>query len=621
VIVGQGLRLAEQPRHEEEEPGDQQHQRLAGVQRQGHRAPGQNSGERREHRKQDGEEQPGREAAQRPRRKAVPGLDLAAHRDEPKQSQADQQAEEQNDERSRKRRHPLVVDGQVGERVAAAGEQDPGGEQDRQLDQSEDEQGDEAQPTRGAAQRCGRVTHRLTDINYRPTIIYIRHSMVATQFRPGKRKIEESMMRNMTWLIAAGLLAAASPRAEAQSEPAPIATLFDQAERGDLRPLERAVASAHGDEAVLLRARIAAARFDPRAARDPALARIAEHGTLPQREAALAIVAGAGFANGDYAAAARAGRRLAEAQAARGDGRAAETERMWRLAELLAAQPAQRIERAAPGSVAARTDKVGLPRIDIQVNGRPQEAVFDTGASLSVLSAETARRLGVTILEQAAEVGNGVQGTVPVRLGIADRVEVAGTVLRNHPFLIIDDAQLTFPQVPGGYDIRAIFGLPAMRALGRMRMEAERLTVLAPEEGAAGAPNLAASGNQLYVETGVDGRILPLHLDTGANQTSLTPLYAAAEPARIAGLAAGRVQLASAGGTRASTVATWTDAPLTLAGRTLRLPQLPVRLAGEGPEARDYGTLGSNALRTFQSYTLDLRTMRLELGEPVRPAP
>ena len=428
-------------------------------------------------------------------------------------------------------------------------------------------------------------------------------------------------MGKMTWLIAAGLLATASAPAEAQSDASPLATLFEQAERGDLRPLERALAAARGDEAILLRARIAAARFAPQAARDPALTRLAERGSPAQREAALAIIAGAGFADGDYAVAARAGRRLAEAQAARGDGRAAETERMWRLALLLAAQPAQRIERTAPGSVGARTDKVGLPRIDIQVNGQAQEAVFDTGASLSVLSTETARRLGVTILEQAAEVGNGVQGTVPVRLGIADRVEVAGTILRNHPFLIIDDAQLTFAQVPGGYDIRAIFGLPAMRALGRMRMEAGQLTVLPPEAGTGGAPNLAASGNQLYVETGVDGRILPLHLDTGANQTSLTPLYAAAEPARIAGLASGRTQLASAGGTRVSNVATWADAPLTLAGRTLRLPQLPVRLAGEGPDARDYGTLGSNVLRTFQSYTLDLGAMRLELGEPVAAAP
>ena len=60
---------------------------------------------------------------------------------------------------------------------------------------------------------------------------------------------------------------------------------------------------------------------------------------------------------------------------------------------------------------------------------------------------------------------------MPIRVGIADRLTIAGATLRNVPFLIIDDAQLTFP-VPGGYDIKAIIGLPVMRALGRMRMAA-----------------------------------------------------------------------------------------------------------------------------------------------------
>ena len=46
-----------------------------------------------------------------------------------------------------------------------------------------------------------------------------------------------------------------------------------------------------------------------------------------------------------------------------------------------------------------------------------------------------------------------------MRIGVADRLEIAGTVLRNVPFLIIDDEHLTFP-LPGGYDIRAIIGLP-----------------------------------------------------------------------------------------------------------------------------------------------------------------
>lgn len=166
----------------------------------------------------------------------------------------------------------------------------------------------------------------------------------------------------------------------------------------------------------------------------------------------------------------------------------------------------------------AGPDKVGLTRITFSVNGRSQEAVVDTGANLSVLSAAAARRLGVTVLEGGTDVGNGVQGTVPTRVGIAARIEIAGTVMTDVPFLIIEDANLTFPQVPGGYHIPAIIGLPELRALGRVRIEqAGRFVVLPPAE--AGAPNLVASGNDLFAEVSIDGRPVPLHLDTGENQT------------------------------------------------------------------------------------------------------
>jgi predicted aspartyl protease len=410
---------------------------------------------------------------------------------------------------------------------------------------------------------------------------------------------------------------ALSPAARAQA-PA-IEAVFEAADRGDLGPAERALAAASGDEAALLRARLAAARFDPAVARDPALARLATTGEGVLRNAALSILTSASFAAGDYRAAEAWGRRLAEAQIARGDaGGAAETERAWRLAAMLAGSPALAVEGAiGEGSTPARVDRVGLPRIDVAVNGIAQEAVFDTGANLSVLSAESARRLGLRLLDGASNVGNGVQGIVPIRVGIADRLTIAGATLRNVPFLIIDDAQLTFP-LPGGYDIKAIIGLPVMRMLGRMRVErAGRLALLAPAEARPAAPNMSASGNDLFVTVAVDGGDVPLHLDTGANKSSLSALYAGAHAEAVAALARRTAGMASAGGARLASVATWPNAPLALAGRTLVLPSLEIGLpAAEGPAPRFVGVLGSDVLRAFESYTLDLRAMRLELGAP-----
>ena len=416
---------------------------------------------------------------------------------------------------------------------------------------------------------------------------------------------------------------APAPAAVPAQHQTPLEAAFEAADRGELAPLQQMLPAARGDAAVLIRGRLAVARLDPTPA-DPALARIAAGRDPALKAAALSVLAADAFLRNAWPDAARWGRALGEARAARGDAAgAAQSAQQWQVAALLAGHPAQAVDGAiAYRSIAARNDRVGLPRIDVAVNGQAQEAVFDTGASLSVLSTETARRLGVTVTDGGTSVGNGVEGNVAVRLGVADRLEIAGTILRNVPFLIIDDSQLTFP-IPGGYEIRAIIGLPVMRALGRVRMEpaAGRFAVLPAAEAGPAPSNLFAGTGQVFVAVTVDGRDLPLHLDTGANSSSLSALYATANPERIAALATSHAHRGSAGGMVSARVATWRNAPLALGGRALLLPALTITLPADGsPPPRDYGTLGSEALRAFESYTLDFRAMRLELGPPV-PAP
>ncbi|MDQ8757304.1 aspartyl protease family protein [Sphingosinicella sp. LHD-64] len=397
--------------------------------------------------------------------------------------------------------------------------------------------------------------------------------------------------------------------------------LFEAADRGEIAAVAAAARTAPDDDVrTLLAARLAAARDDLGPARPDALRRLAAEGNDPAlRRAALSVLSTDAFARGDYAEAERVTLLLEPLVAATGDTEElAELQRLRGVAALLAGQPATRVEGTiAAGSAAARYDRVGLPRIDLAVNGQTQEAVFDTGAALSVLSAETARRLGVTVLDAETEVGNGVQGTVPVRVGIADRLDIAGTTLRNVAFLVIDDAQLSFPQVPGGYDIKAILGLPEMRMLGRLRMEeAGRLAVL-PGPGAGGDANMTIAGNAMYVDTEMGGRPVPLLLDTGANRSGLSALFAEANPAVIASLATAQTRQASAGGSREQQVATWRDVPVAVGGRTLTLAEVSIALPGQGPRPRSYGQLGSSLLRRFASYTLDFTAMRLELGAPL----
>jgi len=439
-------------------------------------------------------------------------------------------------------------------------------------------------------------------------------------------------MGRMGW-IAAGLLASAgmttmlpvsaATAAQATAPASPdVDALLEGVSRGELAPVDRALAGPlPADTAALLRAARAATRYDAAATGEPALARLAAGQDPALRRAALTVLTSAAFANGDYAGAARAGRQLEDAlrTAGRTHDEAEGVGRTWRLAALLAGRPGQ-TGTPVPGSAEVHRDVVGMNRMSIAVNGTALDSVVDTGAGLSVLSAGTARQLGLTPVEGGVDVGNSVDSTVPVRVAIADRLEIAGNVLRNVPFLIIADEALSFTLPTGRYEIKAIVGLPVLRALGRVRIEAAgRFAVLGPAPaGEAGVQNMYGVGDEIYVDVALGGRPVALQLDTGANRTSLTARYAAANAAAVAALGTRNASSQGAGGARVQPVARWTQVPVAVGGRELVLPEISIALpAAGGRPPQDNGTLGQDVLRRFDSYTLDFIAMRLSLGAPV----
>jgi hypothetical protein len=212
---------------------------------------------------------------------------------------------------------------------------------------------------------------------------------------------------------------------------------------------------------------------------------------------------------------------------------------------------------------------------------------------------------------------------VAVRVAIVDRLEIAGNVLRNVPFLIVADEALSFTLPTGRYEIKAIVGLPVLRALGRVRIEAAgRFAVLGPAPaGEAGPQNMYGIADELYVDAALGGRPVALFLDTGANRTALTARYAAANAAAVAALATRSATSQGAGGARVQPVARWTEVPVAVGGRALVLPEISIALPVAGEAAPQLnGTLGQDVLRRFDSYTLDFIAMRLSLGTPVTAA-
>jgi len=278
--------------------------------------------------------------------------------------------------------------------------------------------------------------------------------------------------------------------------------------------------------------------------------------------------------------------------------------------------PAQRVAAHAPVADSYARDKVGLARMGILVNGGAQEAVLDTGANISVLSASAAKRLGVDVRPGAASVGTSSRSAIQTNVAVARSLSIGGVTIENVAFLVLDDSQLELP-VPGGYRIDAIVGFPVFRALERVRFRKDGGFVIEPGADRREAPapqNMWLSGSDLFVDATVNGIDVAMHLDSGASASSLSSRFAAEHPDIVSGLARSIQGVAGAGGSTTRGVVLWPDVTVTVDGTSVELPKIAVTVEESGETASQVkGVLGGDVLNAHASWTIDFRSMRVEL--------
>jgi hypothetical protein len=254
--------------------------------------------------------------------------------------------------------------------------------------------------------------------------------------------------------------------------------------------------------------------------------------------------------------------------------------------------------RDSPEAIPLHWSALGVPEIEVTVNGRRRRFWLDTGAGRTVLSSTTAAACRVEPLGPATTADTAAASTVPVRPAMAERLEVGPLVLEHHPVLIIAQSHLEFRATPSSRPVR-IDGLLGWNALRRVAVTLDgpgrRLLLRPPSTRPADPRNLFRLGLTLVRAEAPDGRPLLLHLDTGAGRSSLT----ARGLARL-GVPAGRTQTATlfvAGGPRTVAAREARDVSLLLDGWRLDWPRLRAY-----PERTHLfyaldGTLGSDALR------------------------
>jgi predicted aspartyl protease len=279
------------------------------------------------------------------------------------------------------------------------------------------------------------------------------------------------------------------------------------------------------------------------------------------------------------------------------------------LAALVDVSP-QTVEHAT-GPAALRGDPDG--RFPVTINGHPMALGFDTGANFSFLAESTAKQAGLEIRPVGVSVVSSTGGAVAAAIAVGD-ITLGPSRIRNVVFLVYPDAGLTMPD---GYFMPGLLGFPVMSALGAIRYSRDGFMHIGIAAPPARRPNMALEGNYALLRAGFGGDGLLCRLDTGASDTVFYEPFYERHPELFTDPARRHVlKLGGISGARDIPAYKLPSIDIELAGRPVHLAGADVMQQSIERNPQDNYlacNLGLDAFRSFASYTIDLKTLRLDL--------
>ena len=161
----------------------------------------------------------------------------------------------------------------------------------------------------------------------------------------------------------------------------------------------------------------------------------------------------------------------------------------------------------------------------VVINGKQATYLLDTGAWLSVMTLDEAKRLGLTIREGTGELSEPSGKGLTIRTAVANKVVIGSTTFHDVSFAILPDVEPWRSMPPGR---GGIIGIPILLHLGCIRWikgGTWELGCDVPKRG-SDAANLVFYENHLLVASTFANRQVFMKFDTGAQTTDLNANFA-----------------------------------------------------------------------------------------------
>ena len=260
------------------------------------------------------------------------------------------------------------------------------------------------------------------------------------------------------------------------------------------------------------------------------------------------------------------------------------------------------------------TMKDGNLFVPLSLNGHTGSALVDTGANFSLISADEAKRLGLTSQDGAgATIGDSSGANVDFRIAVADKLKIGEIELRNTVFFVMRDDQQPFLSLPLGE--RLIIGMPVLLSLQTIRFDRKGTFEAGLTATADRPPNMYFEGSEAVFAGEFDKQRIKIFLDTGAVRTRVLPLFdsqfrsfvkehGVKSFTRITGVGSS-VEVESL---------LLPEVSFRVTGTELVLESAPVVLKDTAANSRWYHVwMGMDLLRKPASVTIDFKSMRLDI--------
>ncbi len=171
-------------------------------------------------------------------------------------------------------------------------------------------------------------------------------------------------------------------------------------------------------------------------------------------------------------------------------------------------------------------DVVSLLNVDTFFPTQKINMVFDTGANISVIRKSYVDKLGMKLIESDFSVESATGIKVKSELALAEEFKIGDIIVKNAIFMVLEDEDLSFTHVPGGYDIYGIIGYPIIKAMRELHFTKDNQLFIPKNPTEYNLSNLAIDGLTPIIKTIYKDDILAFQLDTGAQITLLyQPFY------------------------------------------------------------------------------------------------